>query len=348
MRPFAQQLLARLTPKRRWFQFRLRTLLLLMTVLAVWLGVQADRARRQARTLRAIKKSAQWVYFDYQMPGPGPWTEEDYHNADICRDPPGPAWLRRLIGDDYFRTVVGVGHLTQETIPYAQNLPQLGGCVMLDPGVQDEDLAQLAGLKNLQEIQCYSDPITDEGLRHLQSLTGLENLRLSNHITGVGLVHLCRLPKLRSIFFDRGATPAGLRQACALPALQELCLCNCAEMRDDDLRDLGNATHLKQLRLSWLPISDAGLECLEHLPHLKLSHIRITNQGLTHLTGLQELEVLVLERLSLSDAGLEHLSGLSQLRRLVLRDTFFTQAGFQRLRQAALPKLQVIEEPSHP
>ena len=34
-------------PRRRWFQYSLRTLFVLVTVLCVWLGVTVERARKQ-------------------------------------------------------------------------------------------------------------------------------------------------------------------------------------------------------------------------------------------------------------------------------------------------------------
>lgn len=341
-----RQLLARLRPKRSWLQFRLRTLLLLVTLLAVWLGLQADRARRQARAVQALGNTALFVVFDYQMPDHGPWTEEQYDNADTQRQPPGPAWLRWLIGDDYFRTVVGARHLTHETIPYVRDLPQLGGFVNLDPNVRDEDLLLLARATKLQglNLSCNKSELTDAGLQNLRGLANLEQLWLGDKMTGVGLTHLRELPNLRSVACE-GATAAGLEQAAALPALEELVLYNCLAIRDDDLASLAGARRLKRLSLHLiaitdaglarlesvsqleslslcgLPITDAGLERLAHLPHLK--HLAIyqgpllaapdfkgpppTAEGLRHLASLPELETLTLEGFPLSDAELERL-----------------------------------------
>ena len=42
-------------PRRRWFQFSLRTLLVLVTVLCVWLAMTAERARKQRKAVAAIR-----------------------------------------------------------------------------------------------------------------------------------------------------------------------------------------------------------------------------------------------------------------------------------------------------
>ena len=42
-------------PKRRWYQFSLRTLLVVAPLLAVFLGVVVRRAEQQRRAVRAIQ-----------------------------------------------------------------------------------------------------------------------------------------------------------------------------------------------------------------------------------------------------------------------------------------------------
>jgi len=81
-------------PRRRWFQFSLRTLLVLLTVLCVWLGVTVNRARKQREAVAAIEALGGYVRYEYQY-GSG-------------QEPPGPKWLRELIGEEYFVSVVYV------------------------------------------------------------------------------------------------------------------------------------------------------------------------------------------------------------------------------------------------
>ena len=43
------------TDRRKWFQFSLRGLLALLTVLAIWLGVSVDAAHEQYEAVKAIE-----------------------------------------------------------------------------------------------------------------------------------------------------------------------------------------------------------------------------------------------------------------------------------------------------
>ena len=74
------------------FQYRLRSLLIFVTVMAIPLGwISWKRAEIIARDKEIeIAKDAMCcnVYYAYQRDG---------------SSPPGPAWLRRLLGDSSFR-----------------------------------------------------------------------------------------------------------------------------------------------------------------------------------------------------------------------------------------------------
>ncbi len=73
-------------PKRRWFQFSLRALLVFVLPTSIgmsWFGVRLHRVRRQRGAVKAIQKAGGWVNYEE----PEPW---------------GPPWLRELLGDDFF------------------------------------------------------------------------------------------------------------------------------------------------------------------------------------------------------------------------------------------------------
>ena len=46
----------------RWLRFSLRTLLVVMTVLCVWLGIKVNAARRQKEALTAVLNAARQSY----------------------------------------------------------------------------------------------------------------------------------------------------------------------------------------------------------------------------------------------------------------------------------------------
>src|SRR6476660_2290546 len=81
-----------------WLKFSLRTALLSVTLLCIWLAVESTRARRQQRAIAAIQQLGGRIGFDYQLDRSHKWTKR--------KGPAAPQWLREGIGDDYFRRVV--------------------------------------------------------------------------------------------------------------------------------------------------------------------------------------------------------------------------------------------------
>lgn len=111
---------------RRWLQFSLRGFFVLLTALAVWLGVIVHRAREQREAVKAIEALEASIGYDWQdvqldpaapFPIAGPLT------------PPAPAWLRRLIGDEYFQNAVIVSFFSEtdalKSIPHLKRLRKL-------------------------------------------------------------------------------------------------------------------------------------------------------------------------------------------------------------------------------
>ena len=97
------KLLAALKPKRRWFQYSLRSLLLFMllaSVLFAWLGRHLARARVQRPIVARIEAAGGHAYYDYQLE-PG--------HIDPAKSPPGWKLVRAVLGDDIFATVQVVG-----------------------------------------------------------------------------------------------------------------------------------------------------------------------------------------------------------------------------------------------
>ncbi|MGY8770935.1 MAG: hypothetical protein ACKVH8_21195, partial [Pirellulales bacterium] len=89
-------------PKRRlFFRFTLRTLLVMMTAGCLLLGWKANQAKRQRDAVAWIEKHGGIVTYQYQ-------TKREPFSNDPEPEPPGPAWLRSIIGIDYFDEVVRV------------------------------------------------------------------------------------------------------------------------------------------------------------------------------------------------------------------------------------------------
>jgi hypothetical protein len=175
--------------KRRWGQFGLRTLFVLMTLAAICLGLFAyrlERARRQAAAVGKFQRVAGGM-IGYRVGGNTAFVDDPsiaaYINdgtsstinfAQVSHSRPlyMPEWLERRLGIDFFGDVIEVtsGHY-------------LGG---------DEDLADLQSFPRLERVDFMCAPrVTDEALPHLTKLRHLKYVRLGGaNISADGIARL--------------------------------------------------------------------------------------------------------------------------------------------------------------
>lgn len=167
---------------RRLFQFRLRTLLVLTTIIAIALGWWSHKARRQREALEAFWELGGGSTYDVSLP----WTGGK-------QDPPKwPQWLLDNIDEDY---LAGVDFLTLE-----------------DTRVTDADLQHLENLTALQELILDNTQTTDAGLQHIKGLTTLQEISLRNTtVSDAGLECLSALKALDILVVrDTQVTKAGV------------------------------------------------------------------------------------------------------------------------------------------
>ena len=92
-------------PKRRWYQYSLRSLLIVMVLLCflfAWGGYKIKQVEKQKEIVAWVEeKMGGDVEYEHQIDANGVWHWKEEH-------PPGPEWLRNLIGIDYFSSVVSV------------------------------------------------------------------------------------------------------------------------------------------------------------------------------------------------------------------------------------------------
>jgi hypothetical protein len=185
--------------KLRWFQYRLSTLLLLITAAAIWLSFWTNQVRKQKEAVEFITRHGGSIEYTYQV------------NAGSNKPtPPGPTWLRNLLGIDYFDHVVnayfcGDFLFTDADLERLQGLPDLEYLQIASSNVTDNGLSHLKYLHGLKELELRSEKITDAGLVHLQPLTELTELTLDCSITDAGMANLMPLKKLSKLY-SRGFT----------------------------------------------------------------------------------------------------------------------------------------------
>lgn len=92
-------------PERRWFQFRLRTLLLVITAIGIALAIQVNRAARQRRRVAAFLDAGATVYYGYQF--------DPSRKLHPRAEPPVPRLVGNLLGDHFFTSVARVDIQTE-------------------------------------------------------------------------------------------------------------------------------------------------------------------------------------------------------------------------------------------
>ena len=255
------------TPRRfRWrrlVQYRLRTLLILTTIVAVWFAWWSHTARQQREAVADFKEHKAWVHYDYRLPLIG--------RVD---DPPRSLrWLVEHMGEDYFFNVMALGlgivPMNEGSLEPLKNLTSLEELSLSNVQLRDAHMKHLRGLIRLKKLDLSWTTITDAGVENLQNLTTLETLTLtSTHITDDGLKHFRGLKSLEQLdLMHTNVTDAGLEYLRGLTRLSHLDLFN-TNITDDGLKHLLGLTELRLLGLGKTQVTDAGAKRLQQaLPH---------------------------------------------------------------------------------
>jgi hypothetical protein len=185
-------------PKRRWYQFSLKTLLAVMTLLCVgpggYVAYEQGKSRQQKRAVETIRSIG----------------SVDFDDSIRRRS----AVTRVILGDDSFSNVVWIGfnpkkaknrRLTDADLRDIQSFSGLkylglGGCQT----ITDAGLRELSGLESLAYIYLEDTQITDAGLMHLSGLKKLQYLSLYNtHVSSNGVDELQKaLPNCKISYGD--------------------------------------------------------------------------------------------------------------------------------------------------
>ena len=286
-------------PRRRWFRFSLRTLLLLVAIIGVPLGMKMNRVRNQRLVVAELRRLNAQIMYDYE--------DTRTKGVQTVVNPPqipGPAWLRRLLGDEYFVEVISVRldgpKVTDETVASISKLPNLRS-ITLDYAdkISDKGLAHLEGMQLEGLGLTYCPGISDEGLAHLARMQDLESLALfSDRITSAGLERLTGLKRLKILSVSGRITDSYLEQVSKLSSLEEFLVYGVAEISDIGLGHIGKLTELRGLHLL---VAIDGSDVENH------DCMKVTDVGLSQLYGLKKLKLLQIRTSLVTPTGIEKL-----------------------------------------
>jgi hypothetical protein len=166
----------------------------------------------------------------------------------------------------------------------------------------DRGIAELVKMKQLTRLRLpWAGALTDDHLAQLARLAALRELKIwgSARITDSGVKHISTLSNLEVLTFShaRSVTPSGIAHLAGLKNLREVNL-GYMPLKDDAMIPLSKIKSLEYVEMHGLAITDAGIQALGNLVHLKRLYVEgsrgVTTKGVNKLkaglTGEYELD----------------------------------------------------------
>jgi hypothetical protein len=317
------------TPRRRWFQFSLRTLLILVAVGAglafAWMkAIEPYRLQREA--MAVITKLG------------GSYKTDD-----------ATGWVRYLDKNAQDVVVVDLADCDKldEYLPHLVRLPKLRTLVVGGHSVGDEQIASLGRVGSLKGLVLDSTLVTNQAVEELKAnLPDLVVYKSDRR----ACVEVRKLGAVLAPFL--GAYPN--RHSIAPEWLPWLRI----DVGDAYVPDWplvvwwdGNTNvdptwlaHIADiLQIQAKNVGDSSLAIFADLPaiaYLSLEGSAITDEGLTHLGRTKTLDALFIGGTKITDKGISHLAKCTQLTLLDIKGTRISPNGIKRLK-AALPKCDI-------
>lgn len=259
----------------RRYRFGLRTFLLAVAVLGVWLGLKSSQDVRLSRALTTIENAGGQLKVYDRKPN-FPWG----------------LWRYRYRLDFYgLKQPLSANVFSQLNVLAPSSLQSLN---LSNTGVTDQDLEFVAGLTDLEILllsnETYANgevirdrpqnKITNAGLARLGNLTKLKGIDLSGtEVTDDGLKILARMPNLIWVYLD-GTKVTG-----------------------PGIAHLNSHQSLRMVELNGCELNQTGYENLIQLPNLGSLGLRNTRTTNADLHLLQENTNLGILRLKDTDVS---------------------------------------------
>ena len=234
-------------------------------------------------------------------------------------------------------------------------------------GVTDSQLAVVARLGSLEELDLEATEIGDLGVAALARCGSLKRLKLdSTTVSDRGLTHLAGLRQLESLSLagtlirtlaplpsslrelDVSSTNAGLDAMRQIAALRGLVRVNLAytDLSNSASQDLLGelSPSLRVLDLTGADIEDRGIAAIAKLTGLEellVNHGRFTEKGMASLVSLVNLRRFEAVRTRISAASAATLQAWTKLERLNLDYTTFNDEGVKAISSLPLRELRL-------
>jgi len=250
--------------RRRWYQFGILSLFVVITAFAIAFGMWTNAARLQRRSVDGLGANGfafNFAFYDFQQLADG--------GVDPNLAPRLPSWLVKNVGEDFCYRIVSVN--LSGAMAKAERLEHLKGLrhlnhLGLDNAEITEPIAEAIGsMTDLEHLSLQFCDITDAKLRPLVGLKKLKRLWLSfDKVGDEGLAYLSGLHQLNLLQLQNNRlTSAGLAHLTPLSNLETLVLWGNQGINDEGIEQLSKMTNLRSLSLGKTGVSDDGFKKLQ-------------------------------------------------------------------------------------
>jgi hypothetical protein len=265
---------------RKHLRFGLRTLLVVVTVLALGLGWLVRRVERQRAAVAQIERSGGHVVFAHEYAHRQAQLKAGTFGRNSPQaPPPGPPWLRRWLSPHYFQQVENVYlHPSEAGDGAAWPLSDLPGakCLLLSGGrVGEPQLRSIGEARSLEELHLINCELDERGIGHLANLHKLRHIDIElGSFTAKGFQQLCQIPHVTNLtLLGTKTEPAGFASLPSFRKLRWLDVLN-VEMRDEHVDSIAKMPGLEFVRLLGTAITSDGIERLRsQRPKLEITFI---------------------------------------------------------------------------
>jgi hypothetical protein len=145
-------------------------MLMATTVIAICLSFPIQQIRAKTAAVQLIEQFGGAVTYDYQWSPSEEWIAES--------SPPGQAWLKQMLGENYRANVVEVQLFREnganpaafgdDQLKALGALTELRWLVLMDTGVTDQGLKHIRHLKKLERLDLEGSKVTKQGAEELK------------------------------------------------------------------------------------------------------------------------------------------------------------------------------------
>ena len=293
---------------RNGFRVRLWSVFVVMTLLAVLLGLLGGRwhrARVQRQAIASIRALEKRPLPTLNLPGLMPITANvsfDYYRGndiggEFVKTPGGlivPNWLVNLLGEDFFlktwQAVIQGIDLSGPDALVATELEHFDTLVFEYCDFGPEGIRRLAETRQLQRLTLFSCNINDRNLAELAKLPQLETLFLARtKVTGTGLTAIAQLSSLKSLWLHEAQLSSGeLGALASLRQLESLNIAGNQLLTNEDFQFLKELPSLTGINLRGTAANEGILPMLRELPNLRWATITASSPQARELLKQQE------------------------------------------------------------